>query len=468
MEGLLTYSLERISSLQLFYETFKDYIIEEAVKGRKKNRFGYDLAWYLRLRTNGEDVGNNDVQFLKLQERILGEVEILEDNEKEQYTFYRLKDPKKLANTGCELNPIKAEREFRYYSDMPLIHTSNTLVMLITRFEEFMSNFLSELYTLYPEKYLDQQQIRFSEIIDKGIDDIRQKIVLREVDEKMRASYMDWFKLLQDHGMKFDSCMSELDTLKEIYARRNIIIHNAGIVNETYVKTVPKSKLKEGDNAAISNEYLQAAFDTIRTLIYKIMIEATRIIKDDKIKYLDFIFDRAFSELLAGNYTISTNVFNELIHAKMTSTEVKTMSRVNRWIAEIELHGLESVKAEIEEFDTSILGEQYVLAKELLLENYELATKRIEQMVKQEMITVDMIENWPMFKRYRASSMYSDFKKSNPDFFAVSSFENNSLDSDSTSEELQENPNSLQTSNDGQVEFIESDCEQNETLAGIS
>jgi len=468
MDRFLKYSLERISSLQLFYETFKDYVIKEATKGRCKNRFGYDLKWYFRFISNKDSKEYADEKFMKLQDRVLSNVEVLEDNEKEGYIFYRIKDPKKLLTAGYELNPDKAEVQFNYYSDMPRIHTSNTLVMLITRFEEFMSNFLMELYALYPEKYLDQQKICFSEIINKGVDDIRQKIVLREVDEKMRASYMDWFKLLQEHGMSFDSCANELDILREIYARRNIIIHNAGIVNETYVKAAPKSQLKEGDDAFINNEYLQTAFDTVKTIIYKIMIEAARIIKSDKIKYLDAIFEMAFSELLAENYTISTCVFNELMHAKMASTEIKTMSKVNRWIAEIELHGLESIKAEIEEFDTSIMDEIYVLAKELLLEYYELATKRINEMLKRETITVNMLEKWPMFKRYRDSSFYLDFKKSNQDFFKVSSFEINSSDTNPISEESQGTFDPPPKKDDSQVKFVERVLPQNEILAGVS
>lgn len=467
MDELLRYSLERISSLQLFYGSFKDYIIEEATKGRHKNRFGYDLEWYFRFISNDNGKENTDEQFIRLRDRVLSEVEVFEYNEKEGFISYRIKDPKKLLDAGYELNPNKAGVQFRYYSDMPRIHTSNTLVMLITRFEEFMSNFLIRLYTLYPEKYLDQQKICFSEIINSGVDDIRQKIVLREVDEKMRASYMDWFKLLQEHGMNFDSCTNELDILREIYARRNIVIHNAGIVNETYVKAAPKSQLKEGDDAFINNEYLQTAFDTVKTIIYKIMIEATRIIKSDKIKYLDAIFKMAFLELLSENYAISTSVFNELMHAKMANTEIKTMSKVNRWIAEIELHGLESIKTEIEGFDTSILDEMYVLAKELLLEHYEFATEKIKEMIKREIITVDILEKWPLFKRYRDSSFYIDFKKLNPDFFTVSSFEFDPSSTSSASEESQDIFDSPKETDDDQAEPVKGECPPNNVLVEV-
>lgn len=449
-----------------FMKTFMDYVLEEATKGRQRNRFGYELNRYFDYIASENGKENTDEAYIKLQERVLNEVEILNDNNIDKYIFYRIKNSKKLSDAGYELNIEKAATEYNYYSDMPLIHTSNTLVMLITRFEEFMSNFLTELYTLYPEKYLDQQQIRFSELVDKGIDDIRKKIVLREVDEKMRASYMDWFKLLQEHGMRFDSCKNELEKLKEIYARRNIIIHNAGRVNETYIKAVPESGLKEGEVAFIYNEYLQKAFDTIKIIIYKIMIEATRIIKNDKAKYLEAIFDMAFLELLAENYSISTSVFNELMCSKVSNTEIKTMSMINRWIAEIELHGVESVNADIEEFDTSILEEIYVLAKELLLENYESATKTIEEMVKRDTISVDMIEKWPLFKRFRNSIYYEDFKKQNPELFAVSSFELNP-DNDSITEELQGISDLPQIKDDGQIALFEGDCAKNEALAGI-
>lgn len=59
---------------------------------------------------------------------------------------------------------------------MPRIHNENTLIMLIVRFEEFLANFFCLLYNFYPEKYIDKQQITFSEIRDISVDEVRRKL----------------------------------------------------------------------------------------------------------------------------------------------------------------------------------------------------------------------------------------------------------------------------------------------------
>lgn len=55
------------------------------------------------------------------------------------------------------------------------------------------------------------------------------------------------FPTIQEHSLK----------LIEIYSTRNIILHNNGIVNKTYVKLNSKSKLKIGDKKSINEEYLK-------------------------------------------------------------------------------------------------------------------------------------------------------------------------------------------------------------------
>ena len=60
-------------------------------------------------------------------------------------------------------NVSAAAKEYEKYAEMPITHGNNTLIMLITRFEEFISDFIEIVYLKFPQKYLDSQTITFSE-----------------------------------------------------------------------------------------------------------------------------------------------------------------------------------------------------------------------------------------------------------------------------------------------------------------
>ncbi len=426
MHGLLEEALERIASLQFFYKTFNKDICDVAKKGKEKNAFGFFLDYYCQRLTHSDGIEPTDSNFILAKKEIgkyVEETELQRSEGSITGVAYKLRDKQSMEDTGIVLDISKAKKEFTYYLEMPRIHAANTLVMLITRFEEFISNFLVVLYIMFPQKYLDKQTISFSEIIDIGIDEIKEKIILREVDEKLRASYKDWFKLFEDHKMNFSSCKKEIDSLCEIYARRNIIIHNAGRVNESYLTMVKGSLLQIGDVAKVNGEYLENAFNTIKCIIYKIMIEATRLLNDDKLEYLQDIFDHGFFELLNENYKVASMVFLELQNSKAIDTEYKYLSTVNHWIAEIEINGLDSVKSQIDAFDVSVLDDQFKLAKEVLLESYDNATLKLSKMIEQNRVAVNTIEQWPLFKRYRGSWQYENLKAQHPEFFKISMYQ---------------------------------------------
>lgn len=436
MIELLEYSLERISSLQNFYESQFEEIKEKSDSGKSVNGFGFFLDTYLEMRANRDKVLDctNEKFFNELSDFYESEVEILEFEEDSSGTtnvVFKYKDADSLLEKGYELDLKKASSSFRKYADMPIIHGSNTLIMLITRFEEFISLLLSEIFEMFPPRYLDDKKISYSDICGKGIDEVRELIIAQEVDGKMRESFTEWFKIFESHGMKFASCKEEIDNLHEICARRNIFVHNCGEVNSSYLKAVPASPYKIGDTLPVNKEYLQAAFSSITIIIYTIMIETCRLI-DDKDKYLHKIFLLAFEELKAENYQLCKIVFEQLTNNKNLSEQLRLMSKVNYWIAENELDNNSLVKAEIEAFDVSALNSQFALAKELLLENYSTATELLREIFERKELNATAVKEWPMFKHYRETDFYAKFTEAFPLEFNISTLEVKTVGDEST------------------------------------
>ena len=406
MNYLLRKSMENIDSLRHFYDVQKKYIDKKSKEGMKKNRLGMLVDYYFMVLTNGTEDDKKKSTFLNLQKTIENHIEIREQDEKK--ILYTLKD-----SSLSELNDVaNSANEYRKFAEMPIMHSNNTIIMLITRFEEFIADFLRILYEKFPKKYLDKQTITYSEIAQIGVDDVKQKIIEREIDSIMRQSYSEWFSIFEEHKMNFENCATEYEQLKELYARRNIMVHNCAVVNESYIKNVPNTPYKCGEKLFADDAYINKAFESVKTIIFCIMIEGIRIEKANKDSYVDNLFALAFNELVAKNYVTTKTVFFSLQKSPLIDEKTKHMALVNYWISEIAISGLKCVKTDIEKFDVSALDKTFVVAKLVLLEKYQEATSYIEELYSKDELPFNAIEQWPLFIGYRNSSEYITFKDS--------------------------------------------------------
>ncbi len=408
MNYLLKKAMDSLDSLRHFYDIQRKYIYKKSKDGMKKYRMGMLGEYYFMILTNGTEAEKNTETFLNLEKVIKECIDIREyDNKRVLYT---------IKNGNKEFKDISnSYKEYMKFADMAIMHGHNTIIMLITRFEEFIADFIRVLYKKFPQKYLDKQTITFSEIDKKGVSDIKEKIIEREIERIMRESYTEWFDLFKEHNMCFDNCSGEYEQLRELYARRNVIVHNSGNVNDSYIKNVPGTSYKVGERLYADEEYINLAFNSVKTMIFCIMIEGIRIEKENRSIYIDNIFNFAFIELMQKNYSVCKTVCSSLKNNKLIDEKTKHMAKVNCWISQIAIDGLDKVKKEIEDFDVSALDRIFLIAKLLLLQKNSKATPFIEELYQKNDLPFSAIEQWPLFMGYRDSDEYNKFKSSHPE-----------------------------------------------------
>ncbi len=426
MIGLLAHTKERIDSLEQFYISELVSIERKSKKGMKTHQLAHlmDLYFKMLASSNEEYKAGDSFKALEryVQKRIVVEnVETKEDIQKVEFVW---KDNKINKDLPENFDIKKGAIAYRKYADMPQIHSNNTLIMLLIRFEEFISRFFSSLYSMYPQKYLDNQCVVFSEISSLGVSEIKKNIIEREVEMVMRENYREWFKIFESHKMNFSKCNKEMEALNEIYSRRNILVHNQGVVNSTYLKNVSNTTLKCGDVLNTDKEYLEGAFNTVKKIIFAIVIEANRFFKNQEL--LEEAFVEGYEELLNENYVVSQKVFDSLRAIEKQQDGRKYMSNINYWISTKELNGLESIKSDVETFDTSALETMFDLAKMLLLDNYDIASIMVDSLIRDKKLPAIILNEWPMFKRFRKTEYFEKIKTEYADLFSSSIVETES------------------------------------------
>ena len=435
MFEILQDALNNIESLELFYYSLIDDIKKKEEEGIKKNYMGGITYRYFALLglNDSKTIASFPKEVVEIIESCYKDVEIVPSNNGERFKVtYRLENDNFLKKHGFEDDPQKANIQLQHFREMQILHANNTLMMLITRFEEFIGKLLYYLFKCYPDKYINNQKLSLFEIEGLSHDELVDIVTQRQVEEKMWEDYKAWKKTFEEHKFDFSKCREEWNDFTEMYYRRNIIVHNSGRVNGIYIKSVPDSKNSVGDYLHATPGYLKKAFRTTRILIYTIMIEAARLLaKEQRDDYYTNICNSLFDFLEMGDYDICEKIYPQIASKNEVDFEVKIVCRINKWIALKESGRFDDAKHEIESFDVSALHGKYKCAKMILLNQYESAVQLLESLFPKEFTPYEL-ETWPLFKSFRNTEEYHRFHEVHSDEFpsAEMDVEDNKKDDD--------------------------------------
>lgn len=135
-----------------------------------------------------------------------------------------------------------------------------------------------------------------------NVSEIKEHLVDEEVTKMMYKSFNEWIEfLIKNKKLKLQYILDRMDTIKEIIARRNLYVHNDGIVNSIYLSTVCKdTKFKKGDSIGINRSYINKAIDIVECAGFSLVVEMwiKEGYKDEKQigKITDLIFDEYYSQ----------------------------------------------------------------------------------------------------------------------------------------------------------------------------
>lgn len=143
------------------------------------------------------------------------------------------------------LDVIKDIKKSVYQVDLLL----KSALMALTSTLEW---FLSKIFHIYFERLPDSIGIKekYFSLDDlkkfKTVKDARTYLIESEVEKILRQSLEEWLKIFKERFKLTASYLTEnQEKLVEIFQRRNIIVHNGGIVNSIYLSKVSSEFTKK-------------------------------------------------------------------------------------------------------------------------------------------------------------------------------------------------------------------------------
>ena len=145
---------------------------------------------------------------------------------------------------------------------------SATFQHFVSIFEDFVFDTLRLWLAAYPA-ILSKKQLEFATVLSApNIATVVLAVVDRELNEIKYGRVADWFAYLERLAKPGVPTAEEIERLAEVKASRDILVHNKGVVNATYLSKSGKSaRFAVGEKLEIDVPYHLASWESIKKLV---------------------------------------------------------------------------------------------------------------------------------------------------------------------------------------------------------
>lgn len=214
---------------------------------------------------------------------------LIESFEKEMESAFGTNHPKTLVSIKKQIK-IADGINFRRNGESYLNKINQYIIISSC---SYFDNFLNEITRLFLQikpsvLASDKKSISFYELIQKSRELIIESIIDKEVFELSYKRIDERIKYLSEkfeldiesteEEVTFFSNKINFSSLIEIFAIRNIIVHNKGVVNKKFLELVPKTNYSEGEMISVNDELI----NNIITILLKI---STCIFRQIEMRY---------------------------------------------------------------------------------------------------------------------------------------------------------------------------------------
>lgn len=239
---------------------------------------GSTEVWYdkqVRILRRQVRAAREELPQLEIQMHELLKESRLSKAEEEQFT--------KIAERVDDLSDIDifVPMEAKMFRQFPELIRILGLIYLVTIFEGYLVDIVREILLAHPDALKSGKQLTAEEVLAQGGQkQIINYLAEKEVEELLYSSFPDVVKYFDNKfKINLDNSRVSSGDIMEIFATRNIHIHNKGMVNQRFKQMVKGSTLKIRTYKSITRGYLRDSISSIRNLVEFIDIEA-------KTKYL--------------------------------------------------------------------------------------------------------------------------------------------------------------------------------------
>ncbi|TQL42980.1 hypothetical protein FB468_0991 [Leucobacter komagatae] len=286
----------------------------------------------------------------------------------------------------------------------PIFHNS-MLISAVSAFETHLARLAEEYYRCAPAALHDLpresvKEFSLRELQDLGsVDEAIEIAIERRVTQLMFGSLTDWKKFFADRiKLDFADYAQIWDEVKEVFERRNCVVHNDSRASRRYVQNYSETEIGAPLYADVA--YVEWAIERLELLGVLFHTQVWVKFALNQKEVIDALEITAFEALKDQRWVFSRALYEKWTQLPLSQAE-SHMAKVNLWITSKEEHGLAAIQSEVEAWDISGSDELYSLARLCLLDQVDGAFKLLPALIDRDKIDGRALATWPLLRPLR-------------------------------------------------------------------
>lgn len=407
-KNILTFS-NNLEDLRDFIEMVSEFLSKRDNEELKSDPMAFSPVVLAHVKAWKEEFKDVDDQTIEKIEKFLSEkgVEFTETEENGVSV--------KITPDDSNKDMVEALGKFKKAEKRKRNLYANSLINLISQVELFVSQLAHQYYIKYPDKInTKDKQLSLDDLVKfDSVEDARIYLIDKKIESVLWGNIQDWIKFLRnDLNLSMKYIDPYVDRLSEAALRRNLFVHNSGVVNRIYWNNYPRSLGTPPEidkEVRINSGYLHDVIMMIEKCFVLIASELWKNTDPDNDERSVLLISMAFENMIKGNYDLSESYSFFTMNDKSSKEIRRLYGTINYWLSIKMQNRFNEVRSEVEKADFSGKSRLISCAQNVLLDREDKAKEDIINLLEHDdEFGIEQLKEWPLFKTLRDSGELDD------------------------------------------------------------
>lgn len=298
----------------------------------------------------------------------------------------------------------------------------NSLISLLSSVEWFFAQILHYYYDKYPTASgINKKELTFENLKTfETINDAQNYLIEEKIESILRGNIESWFEhLKKDLKLSMGYLSDNLKELIEISQRRNLIVHNGGVINSIYLTKVDESLIKGikiNDPLSINKLYLEKSISKLQVTFILIASELWKNLDSDHEERGTILGNIVYDNLLNKRWDIAQSLSIFITKDAKLPQMDKTVAQFNLWLCKKRLGKKDEVIKEVDKVDFSDRRLLFQIAVFAIKDDFESFFAMLPLALDTDELDIDKLEKFPLFEDIRSTDDYITFKSTSKYF----------------------------------------------------
>jgi hypothetical protein len=294
-----------------------------------------------------------------------------------------------------------------------LIHRSY-LISVISQYDAFLGCLLRITFLEKPALLkASNRQFSFKELVELGsIDEARDQVIEREVDDVIRKSHEDQLNWVEsEFKIEARKFIREVPAFVEVAQRRHLFVHCDGKVSRQYLGKCAAAGCRIDEAVTVdtqlevSREYLEKAFETVYAVGVKLGCALWLHVRKDQFEEADNCVNSLAFELIQNErYALAINLLdyalsssNKRQHSETTRRfQILNLAQAHKWSGDSK-----AAIATLDAHDWKASSDQIRLAERVLRDDFDSACALVRKLAHDPDFNEQNYYEWPIYQNLR-------------------------------------------------------------------